>query len=208
MPTNNNLQRTPVKGLLCWDIDGVLIDELPWKTDWRDSYSPEARALYQTLNNDERWQACLRGESRACDVLGLLTLESKLPSDLPEQVLRLWHGREVGLNTPLVALMKAMGTRGWRNIIASNQDKDRAEILQRFLPIKELVEAWGFSCRLGAAKPAEDFFKAIMDKFGEKGMLYVMIDDVLENLKAPNKLGWKTHHYKNIPALTAYLENL
>jgi putative hydrolase of the HAD superfamily len=198
----------PAKGWLCWDIDGVLVDQLPWETDWRSGFSPEAHALYQALGGDERWQECLRGETRACDVLNLLANESKLSPELPDQVLALWHGREVKLNTPLLALMKEMKGRGWKNTIASNQDKDRAEILRRFLPVEGIVDAWGFSCKLGAAKPMKEFYEALREKIALDGVTYVMIDDVVANLKAPNALGWRTHHYKNLLELTAYLETL
>jgi HAD superfamily hydrolase (TIGR01509 family) len=198
----------PAKGWLCWDIDGVLVDELPWETDWRSGFSPEARGLYRALGEDERWQACLQGEVRAYDLLGLLAKESGLVSDLPDQVLRLWHGREVKLNVPLMALMKEMKNQGWKNAIASNQDKDRAGILRRFLPVEEIVDAWAFSCELGAAKPMKEFYEALREKVALDGAMYVMIDDVVANLKVPNDLGWGTHHYKNLPGLTAYLETL
>lgn len=200
-----------IKGLICWDIDGVLIQHaIASGRDWREEFAnPQALELYTSFEgHDPRWQACLKGELEILPTLRQKAKELGFMDDVVTHTLRVWHGRNTYWNHETLALMAYMKRSGWLTAIASNQDKSRATLLRQALWLEEIVDVWGFSCELGQTKAEEDFFKSLCMKAHAENLRCIMIDDVAANLVAPARLGWGTHLFTDNHKLKHFLEDL
>jgi putative hydrolase of the HAD superfamily len=196
------------KGLLCWDLDGVLLKAPTEHNDWRRTLTPEERQLYRTTVEAPEWQECLRGRM---DV-GLLLEQQAITLGANIQaiahVLHAWYDETLMPDEHVHRLLRIMRKAGWHTVIASNQDTARAAWVKMKLGLDDAVHEWFFSCHLGAAKPDLSFFQAISEKVKHNDLPCVMIDDVAANLTAPAHMGWHTHHFTDSAKLKRFLEGL
>lgn len=196
------------KGVICWDIDGVLLKAPTKHHDWRDSLTHEERQLYRATVEAPEWQDCLCGRLGVGLLLEKKAEELGLGLEAIARVLHAWHDKTLTPDEPVHRLLRTMRAKGWHTLIASNQDTARAAWVKLNLGVEDVVDEWHFSCKAGIAKPEAGFFDILNTRYASEGLPIVMIDDCLPNLDAPARMGWKTHHFSSEAKLKVFLNSL
>jgi len=196
------------KGLLCWDLDGVLLKAPTEQHDWRWLLSPTERQLYRATVEAPEWQDCLCGRMDVGLLLEQQAIKLGANIEAIAHILHAWHDETLTPDEPVHHLLRTMRKAGWHTVIASNQDIARAAWVKMKLGLDDAVHDWFFSCQLGIAKPDQAFYEAITQKLSLPNLPCVMIDDVAANLSAPTSMGWYTHQFTGAEHLQCFLEDL
>lgn len=197
-----------IKGLICWDIDGVLLRAPSEHYDWRRNLTPLEIQLHHNTVESPEWQDCLCGRKDVGLLLEHHAMELGLSIGAIAHVLHAWHDETIALQEDTLQLLRTMHNAGWHTVIASNQDKARAAWVKMKLDLDDAVHEWFFSCDLGIAKPQLAFYEAIAYKVNLPNLPCVMIDDTISNLDEPKKMGWNTHHFTHYDGLHNFLTHL
>jgi HAD superfamily hydrolase (TIGR01509 family) len=199
------------KGVICWDLDGVLLlRDHAHPGDWHAELNEiGAGELYKRFEGgDPRWQQALRGQTDLHASLASLAADMHLPPRIVKRALRIWHGRSSRCNHDLMEMLPAFKSAGWHNVVASNQDVHRAAAIRAYAWLDDVIDFWGFSCNFGHAKPERGFYTTLLEQAGLTHLPAIMIDDMAENLIEPKKLGWQTHHFSTLENAGDFLASL
>ncbi len=190
---------------LCWDLDGVVVQDRPLE---EQGCHPDAIRLYAMLQaGHPLWQDCLAGRQDARTALLQLAAEHHVATDLCEH---LWHIWMEGFDTDprVIAQLHRCKQAGLYVVVASNQDKHRAQCLRTCADLAGLVDVWGFSCELGSAKPENVFYQKLQNLLPREIEQIAFIDDLRANLAGSESLGWRTHQYTGVTPLADFITDL
>ena len=190
---------------ICWDLDGVVVHSPSLE---EQGCHPEAIRLYALLQDGHPlWQACLTGLQESREALFQLAHEYDVPFRHCERLLELWQ-TSFHVDPAVLALIRKTRQAGFQVAVASNQDHARARRLRALPELASLVDLWGFSCTLQAAKPDEGFYLNLRGMLPAGARPAAFIDDRADNLLYPRALGWQVHHYTQAQALETFLDDL
>ena len=190
------------------DADGV-IQYAP--TDWTTEFSALLGSddLYeQTQFSLDIWAAETATLTRSHGFTEELTLalEKWSQSEKLKQILDVMlsiHSYEDNLH-----LFQSIRRTGIKCYLASNQQASRALYMSEVLNYRSLFEGEFYSCFVGAAKPDQQFFKAVLSKVGLDEASILFIDDREENVEGARRLGFQAALYdgaQGVDALRALL---
>ena len=179
---------TGVPLAVLWDADGVL-QRVPHGAEESmrpaveglvgdlDGFLAEAVAAERpALTGHASWPAVLPG-----------LLERWGIADRYEHVVRRWLSIEpVDGSRALVRAVRAAGTPCH---LATNQARERAEVMRRDLGYVDLVDRAFWSYELGVAKPDPAYFETILDALGVAAGSVVLVDDNPRNVAVARSLG-------------------
>lgn len=110
------------------------------------------------------------------------------------------------VNDPVVDLWRALRRRGLVLTAVSNVEEIRYHWLCR-MGVMDLFDHELMSFREGLLKPSEEFMVRALDRSGCAAEDAVFVDDVEPNLEPAARLGIRTHCYRDLPGLLAFLES-
>lgn len=177
---------SPVAAL--WDADGVL-QRVP--EGWEESMRPAIEGRIEDVDaflGQAFWEErpALRGEAAWLDLLPRM-LERWGIGDAYDVVVRTWLTIEpVTASRELVREVRALGVPSY---LASNQDRHRASYMHERLGYADLLDGEFYSCDLGAAKPEEPYFEAVIGRLGLRPDQVLFVDDNVANVAAARSVG-------------------
>lgn len=187
-----------------WDADGVL-QRTPgvWEERVGAVIGPDRVAAFA----DDLWSVsaqALVGEVDFVEHIDLV-LDRQQLHELRDAVLATWRDLEAVQEAHDVVARVRHRVPCY---LASNQDNHRARVMREHLRYDDLVDGAFFSCDVGAAKPDERFFTAVVEQLALPADEVLFIDDVPANVEAARKCGlhaeeWQ--HERGVAALDALL---
>ncbi len=164
-------------------------DPVPWL---RETFRPEADVLVGRT-------AVVPLLQRRLDELG---------RDVDAQQLydRLWLAIEP--DPGMVALVRRWRASGLAVHLATNQDSGRAAYMKESLAYGDVLDGAYYSCDLGVAKPAADFFAAILDDLGAEPDAVCFVDDMATNVAGAREVGLRAVQWEladGLPVLESRL---
>lgn len=88
-------------------------------------------------------------------------------------------------------IIRALRKEGVDCHLATNQEAHKARYMSEVLGYKDLFDREVYSCRLGVAKPAPAFFRAVVDSLRLEPGRALFIDDRRENVEAARQVGMR-----------------
>ncbi len=125
------------------------------------------------------------------EVLAQFLADHELPTD-PDDVFAHWNVIEV--NEPVLSLVDELRANGTRCFLATNQQNVRGRYMQQELPYADHFDGQFYSFEVGVAKPAPDYFTAVIEATGAEPGRTLFIDDMLANVHGAESAGLRAEH--------------
>ena len=111
-----------------------------------------------------------------------------------------------GVDAGSVEVLRAVGETGMPCYALTNMEAETYPLRLKRFPFLGWFDGTVVSGREGVAKPEPAVFTRLLERFGLKPRMALMIDDTEENLEAAGKLGMQTALFLSSRQLRAELE--
>lgn len=190
-------------GTLALDIDGIVItgrpgDGAPWATGLEADLGLSLAWLQRAFFGPH-WAGIVTGQKPMRPIL-----EGLLPDGGAARFINYWFAQDARLNGALLKAVGDLRAKGWRVILVSNQESERAAHLWTGLGLRNHADEVYVSATLGYAKPDPRFFEAVCNKEGSCHFL----DDDARNVEAARCVGWRAEHAAHPDEAVAVLRRL
>ena len=98
-------------------------------------------------------------------------------------------------------LVKTLKAKGYQLLILSNTYAPHIDFISQNMQLLSLFDHLILSYEIGAAKPEETIYRAALQKAATSPNNCFYIDDIVENIRAAEKLGITSHHFTSHPSL-------
>lgn len=184
--------------IIAWDFDGVLnrnqIDgRYVWETDFEHEVGQSATAFGSFVFAD-RTPRVITGE---IDILERLEEWTGLADCRmnARQILEFWLDLDAKPDHEMLALVGALKQAGTRQVIATNNEAQRAAYIAGEMGMDMRVERIFASGTMGIAKPDPDYFTHITAQLGVGPDQMFFVDDLDENIEGARAAGWTAFHF-------------
>lgn len=184
---------------IAWDFDGVLnrniVDgKFIWQKDFERDLGLLLKPFLQFMFTGN-FQKAMVGEQ---DLLSLCRVwladhETDLSA---ESLLEYWFSNDALTDQRNLATLRDCRERGFRNIIATNNEIYRTQYIETVMGFGAEVEHIFSAGRMKIAKPDPQYFIHIADSLGIDGSQLFLIDDVEENVENARASGWAAFHFR------------
>lgn len=181
-----------------FDGDGVtIIPSEPFSIQYAKAHGLEPTALDPFIFGD--FQQAMIGKADLRDLLETQRAlwQWKGPVD---DLIHQWCEAENHPNLPLVELIGKLREQGTRCYLATNQEQHRTKFIREHM-FPDVFDAIFSSAELGAMKPSEAFFRAVLGKLAMEGIEMSQItffDDSQKNVAAAEAMGIQSHLYTSL----------
>jgi putative hydrolase of the HAD superfamily len=178
---------------ILFDADGVLINGKSFSSQLEKDFGITSELTTSFFVND--FPSALIGSG---------DLKEKIEPYLKEwgwtgsvdDLLQYWFKTEHSLDGELINYIQNLRSKGVKCIVATNQEKYRAEYMLNQMGFKDAFDEMYASTHLGAKKPDQIFFKEILTRLGNPRKDQVLFwDDAISNVKSANSFGIHAEHY-------------
>lgn len=177
----------PVRAVLL-DADGVLqLIGTPWKRALAEGGGQE---FAERLLVEE--YPALEGRESLHDVLRRLVTSLRLPVTA-EDLAQLWW--RATPDPTARAVVTELRQAGYLTVLATNQQRERMAWMRTALSYDGLCDINAYSCLLGVAKPAPEYFRRVLALAGVQPAQALFVDDNAENIATARHLGLATIHH-------------
>ena len=193
---------------IAWDLDGMLFHEPHYFTkELALRYDiPEVETIYV---KDPKWRLVNEGKISLNEFLKpYIERWSRHPKfNLTlEEFKQAWFSF-AKVDAEMFVLAKQLKEKGVKNIIATNNPRERIDFLNENYNLKEIFTVIG-SFDLGVMKPSEEYYKAMMEKLKLNPEEVLYYDDKESTVNDLIKFGFKARVYKNIKEFKEEIKNL
>jgi len=142
--------------------------------------------------------------------LGLIeAVERVLPglgyTGSPMTFISYWLSRDSNLNRQLIDVIRRLRATGAARLyIATNQEHLRAQWLWQTVGLGEVFDDMFHSARIGALKPASEYFASVKDRIGPQHEPPLFFDDSEEVIRAARGEGWEAVLFSATADCTAH----
>jgi len=116
------------------------------------------------------------------------------------------YEENIKLNQDMISLLKKLKKR-YKLCLLSNTTKFHKKASFR-KKLEKLFDIIVYSCDVGIRKPEKEIYLLLLKKIKEDPQNCIIIDDKIENLKYPKKLGMRTIHFKSSNQLKRQLKKI
>lgn len=106
-----------------------------------------------------------------------------------------WLSKDLNWYPDVLGLFRELKSQGHQLIMATNQDKIRADFLRNLPEVQKLFSDIFASSDLGFVKPSHDFFRSLKQKLGASDVPVAFVDDSINNVNAAEELGFLGIHF-------------
>jgi len=106
------------------------------------------------------------------------------------------HKELIEIAKPNERLISYLRNSKHKVVLLSNASEGLVEEIMETYHLSDIFDKMFISYKYKIAKPNMDFYKMVMDEYGQDNE-FVFMDDVEANLVPAKELGWKTIHFKN-----------
>jgi glucose-1-phosphatase len=185
--------------LVCFDLGGVLIRIC---RSWQEGCAAAGLDLRGGLDGRDSvggWYAPREITDRyqtgriTCDEFATQLAHAFDNRYNPGEIMRVHHAWMLGEYEGVCAIIHRIHQAGLRTAALSNTNAAHWRRLPEFAAFASLQHRLA-SHELGLAKPDEAIYREAERRFGLAGSSILFFDDLLENIKAARKIGWRTMH--------------
>lgn len=180
-----------------FDADGVVVrNKAPFSHGYAAERGFDPSEVAPFFSGD--FQEALVGRADLKDLLEKHRELWRLQSS-PEDLMSQWFAAEHSVDEVLVSEIKKLRKLGIRCVLATNQEKYRAEYIEKEM-VAGVFDRVYSSAALGVKKPEPEFYAKILEDLGSvaEPNEAVCFDDDVENVKAAQKTGIRAVLYKDI----------
>jgi HAD superfamily hydrolase (TIGR01509 family) len=149
-----------------------------------------------------RWASFFAGPFLEC-IVGRRDLKAELQAHAPalgwsgsvDDLLTFWFETENVICPEALACVGALRSQGYPCYLGTNQERYRTEYLENEMGLSSQFDGIFSSSRLGHAKPAAAYFRAVEATIGSPAVC--LIDDSIANVEAAAAFGWESLHYRD-----------
>ena len=116
-----------------------------------------------------------------------------------------WFKYESKIDQSLIKAVQKLRYQGIKCVLATNQEKHRANYLWSNLNLKDYFDEIYDSSKIGFKKPDPNFYKFILGQINCNPQEVLYFDDTLSLINESSKLGIKSIHYKSLNDLRSYI---
>ncbi len=191
---------------IIYDLDGMLFHEPHYFTaELNKKYKLPTKELQ--FSKDSRYNECKKGNITLTKFLNpyfnMWQKHSEFKKNLKE-IKEEWFNF-AKLNKPLLNLAKKLKKKGIKNIIITNNTKERINYLNKKYKLKEIFIIIG-SYDLGVIKPDNKFTKVLNDKLKLKSAEVLYYDDKESTIAVLKDIGFDALVYQNLEQFRRDLE--
>jgi putative hydrolase of the HAD superfamily len=196
---------------LMLDVDGVLVngrpsDGLPFATALEADLGLSSERLQKAFFH-RYWEAIVTGKEpmteRLVDVLAEIA-----PHLSAETLTAYWFANDSRIDADVLDGAATLRAEGWRIFLATNQEHLRAKYLMETLGLGRHVDGIVYSAALGHKKPTHAFFRGAETAVAADPQTLVLVDDLIANVEAARRCGWRAIHWTRQGALPDLLRQL
>ena len=174
--------------VFAWHPDTVLESVFP---------EPEIRArAAEALMRHPDWVELDRGTLDREEAVCRASDRSGIPREKIRECLHRATRSLVPMDSTL-ELIRLLEAKGHRLYVLSNMHHDSADFLESAFPVWKPFRGIVFSCREHLVKPEEAIYRLLLERYGLAPGETLFIDDTPVNLKTAEKLGIRTHRFRN-----------
>jgi putative hydrolase of the HAD superfamily len=139
-----------------------------------------------------------------------LSFRDALPQPCCLKETDFWRGWQklLGEETPAVAILKTLSTDYNIWLLSNTNARHIRDELESQVSFLEYIDGGIYSFDAGTRKPGGAIYEYALEKSGVVATESVFIDDLIDNIKAAEKLGFKGIHYVGEDQLLKELKNL
>lgn len=172
---------------ILFDADGVIQRPSTRRRGaWQELLGPKRDVDEFVAAMFEIERAALEGKSDFLSALSGLLAAWRCQGTL-EDALVAWTMIEPDLET--TQIVQALRRTGVRCCLATNQEPHRAAHMSENLRYRDLFDREFYSCRMGIAKPATAYFRAIVDELDLSSANMLFLDDHEANVSSAREAG-------------------
>ena len=184
--------------VLLVDVDGVLIlgrnaDRSHWATDLRRAFGFDKAALREHFFQPY-WADIVTGKDELMPRL-IQALQAMGSTANAADLRDYWFANDALLNEKLLTWLDRKRNDGYRIMLATNQEHERANYLVEALGLGAYCDGIHYSAALGVAKPNALFFQEISKREDRPPRDLIFIDDTPANVDAARRAGLRAVHY-------------
>ncbi|MEL7183663.1 MAG: HAD-IA family hydrolase [Pseudomonadota bacterium] len=176
-----------------WDFDGVLNDNMrAGRFLWADDFDARVGAplaSFVAFVFGDNWDRILTGQE---DIRSRLQswFEAEGLTHRPEDFLSDWLQRDTFPEPMLGAYVDDLSRRGVPQVIATNNEPQRAAFIADQMGWSARVDGIFASGTLGLRKPDSAFFHKVAEDLGTAPTALILVDDTQDNIRAARAAGW------------------
>ena len=175
-----------------FDADGVLVFPKRLTEPLTRECQMTREATHALLQN--KFDDCLLGKADLSDVLSPYLSEWGWLGSC-EAFMQLWFTAENAVNMRVMERAKTLREAGFVCVLATNQERHRAEYMKTAMGFSAKSDALFFSCEMGVKKPDERFYETIEKALGLTGEQIAFWDDTPSHVDAAKRRGWSAEIY-------------
>ena len=183
---------------ILFDVDGVVIT-----SDYFANYYSKLKDIPVQIMIDffmGEFQDCLINKKDLLEVLPKYLEDWKFEGTA-QDFLQSWFKYESIIDQSLITEVQKLRQQGIKCVLATNQEKHRANYLWNNLNLKDYFDEIYDSAKVGYKKPDPNFYKFILGQINCNPQEVLYFDDTLSLINESSKLGIKSIHYKSISDL-------
>lgn len=181
-----------------FDADGVtIISGDPFSVQYANKNGLDPKTFEQFFDGD--FQEAMIGRADLKDLLEKHRDIWHLEGDV-DKFMKEWFEAENHPNVPLVKIIERSRENGIHCYLVTNQEKYRTEFIRNTM-FPEVFDEIFSSSEIGAMKPSEDYFQAVLGKLAVEGIKpeeIVYFDDSQRNVDAASELGIRGLLYQGV----------
>lgn len=174
------------------DVDGVIVVH-PHPLGWSANLERDLGLSRETLQSEffkPHFGEINCGRAKLRERLAPV-LQKIAPHLTCDQLIEYWFANDAHLNFNLLEEFGRARRRGLKVHLATVQEHERADFLWRELGLQDHFDAIHYAADIGWAQPAPEFFAEVEKRSGCKANEIFFIDDMIENVEAARRRGWR-----------------
>ncbi len=187
------------KTVIAWDFDGVLNrniknGEFLWHRNFESDLGQSVSVFTQHMFG-ARLDDIITGKEDLRDRAESWS-NSVGFSPGADALLAYWFEKDSFPDPAMLAIMQDLTGRGFRQVIATNQEARRTAFIENEMGFAALVERVFASGRMGVRKPESAFYNAVTGSLGVDAQDMFLVDDTLANVEQAGRSGWRAIHFQ------------
>ncbi len=192
--------------IILFDADGVLINGKKFADVLEVDYGLTREHTRGFFGG--KFLDCLVGKADLKKELELHLIEWNIDKTV-EEFMDYWFKTEHKINEQLVEYIQQLRKSGIKCYVATNNEKHRVNYMLDTMGFRNTFDGVFSSADLGAKKPDEKFYGAILKRFNEVNLTTVMLwDDEPENVEAAKKAGMNGEIYSTFEEFISKITSL
>jgi len=180
---------------ILFDVDGVVITSDYYANCYSKLKDIPVEYMLDFFKGE--FQDCLINKKDLLEILPKYLKDWKFEGTA-QDFLQSWFNYESKIDQSLITEVQKLRQHGVKCVLATNQEKHRANYLWNRLNLKDYFDEIYDSAKVGYKKPDPNFYNFILGQINCNAQEVLYFDDTLSLINESSKLGIKSIHYKSL----------